>query len=117
MPFASYCPYNLGVNFPVYTVVANSFVVLHAHTLHLSIVGCHKNAFTIYGTWSTATLEVRLKDTVQHLTTNDAFCHCLTSVATCYQFMQSVLKICFALAKKVVGGQVSAQGILHMAAA
>ena len=48
--FASYCPYNLGVNFPVYTVVANSLVVLHAHTLHLSIVGCHKNAFTIYGT-------------------------------------------------------------------
>ena len=42
--FCFICPYNLGVNF---SVVANSFVVLHAHTLHPSIVGCHKNAFTI----------------------------------------------------------------------
>ena len=54
-----------------------------------------------YGTWSTATLEVGLKDTVQHLTTNDTVCHCLTSVATLSIYAVRFKVLRFALAKKV----------------
>ena len=38
-------------------IVATSFVILHALALHLSIVGCHEDAFAVQ-TWSIATIEV-----------------------------------------------------------
>ena len=41
-----------------------------------------------------------------HLTTDDAFWHCLT-LAACYQLTQSVLKIGSALAEMVGQGEVS----------
>ena len=41
--------HNIGVSkLSQSTVVENVFVVLHACTLHLSIVGCHKDAFVIW---------------------------------------------------------------------
>ena len=36
----------LNINFPA-TIVATSFVVLHAWALHLSIIGSHEDAFAI----------------------------------------------------------------------
>ena len=93
--------------------------VLHACTLHLSIVGC---AHKCLGTWSITTIEVILRDgkfiycrphLFNPLTTDDTFWCCLT-LAVCYQLVQSVLKIVFVLAKKKggIGGgrQVSTQG-------
>ena len=56
---------------------------------------------------------------VNHLTTNDAFWHCLT-LAACYQLAQSVLKIDFALAKNSGiggGGQAYSRHTMHMVAA
>ena len=53
------------------------------------------------------------------LTTDDAFWHCLT-LAACYQLVQSILKIGFALAKKGgigEGGRVSTLGAVRMASA
>ena len=50
------------------------------------------------------------------LTTDDE-CTRHATLAACYQLAQSILKIGFALAKKIGGGgQVSAQGAVHMAA-
>ena len=54
---------NLGVSkLPSLPLLANSFVVLHAWPLHLSIVGCHEYAF---GAWSSATIKIAIRDDIQ----------------------------------------------------
>ena len=52
-------------------------------------------------------IEKRIYRKLNHLTTDDAFWH-LQFLAACYQLAHSVLKISFALAKRVEQGEVGA---------
>ena len=96
-----------------FPVTANSLVALHACTLHLSIVGCHKNVF--YHLELEVLQHLKLLQSmgnlhthiVNLLTTNDAFCHGLSD------FGGHMLSVRFCTIRKGgigEGGQVSAQG-------